>query len=72
MENVFEKTAQIVFNRLAKGSTAEVHTQSIISKEIGYINVSTYNQINEEYLAISEMLTSLIQARKNSSLNRKP
>ena len=62
----------INFFYIAKGSSAEVLTQAIIAKEIGYIDDNVCNQINEECAAISGMLTRLIQARKNSPLNRKP
>ena len=64
----------INFFYIAKGSTAEVLTQTIIAKEIGYIDDRIHNQINEECAAISGMLTRLIQARRNSPThpNRKP
>src|SRR5210317_1578442 len=54
----------INFFYFAKGSTAEVLTQSIVAKEIGYINSEESDHINEECNAISSMLTKLIQARK--------
>jgi four helix bundle protein len=50
----------------AKGSSAEVFTQAIISIEIGYIIKEEYNHIEEECKAISSMLTKLIKARSNS------
>lgn len=49
---------------IAKGSTAEVLTQAIISHEIGYIDSQVLAHIQEECDAISCMLTKLIQARK--------
>ncbi len=49
---------------IAKGSTAEVLTQAIISHEIGYIDSKVLAHIHEECNAISRMLTKLIQARK--------
>jgi four helix bundle protein len=52
------------FFYVAKGSLAEVQTQSIIAKEIGYIEERIYRQIDAECEAISGMLTRLIQARK--------
>ena len=54
----------INFFYIAKGSTAEVLTQAIIAKEIGYIAEKIFDQINEKCIAISSMLTRLIQARK--------
>jgi four helix bundle protein len=47
----------------AKGSSAEVLTQAIISVEIGYINKEEYGHIEEECKAISSMLTRLIRSR---------
>ena len=54
----------IHFFFVAKGSTAEVLTQAIISHEIGYIDTQSSSHIQEECDAISRMLTKLIQARK--------
>jgi len=49
---------------IAKGSTAEVLTQSIIAFEIGYLTSNQYQHIEEECTAIASMLSRLIQARK--------
>lgn len=57
----------IHFFFIAKGSTAEVLTQAIISHEIGYLDQQTTAYIQEECDAISRMLTKLIQARKNAA-----
>lgn len=54
----------INFFYIAKGSTAEVLTQSIIAFEIGYVESNVYNHYKEECGAISSMLSKLIQARK--------
>ncbi len=54
----------INFFYIAKGSTAEVLTQTIIANEIGYIDDQTCNQIENECAAIAGMLTRLIQARR--------
>lgn len=51
---------------IAKGSCAEVLTQAIISKEIGYITEEERKHIEEECKAISGMLTMLIRARSKS------
>ena len=48
----------------AKGSTAELLTQSLISYEIGYIDKKTYEDIEKECKTISAMLMRLIQARR--------
>lgn len=51
------------FFYIAKGSAAEVLTQSIIAKDIGYLSEEDFKYINEECTAISSMLSRLIQAR---------
>ena len=51
------------FFYIAKGSSAEVLTQAIISHEIGYINEKDYKYIESECKAISGMTMRLIQAR---------
>ena len=48
---------------IAKGSTAELLTQLIISQEIGYLDLETLNILVNECRVISAMLTKLIQAR---------
>jgi four helix bundle protein len=53
----------IRFFYTAKGSSAEVLTQAIIALEIQYINEEDFNHIESECMAISSMLTRLIQAR---------
>ena len=51
---------------VAKGSSAEVLTQAIISQEIGYITKKEFGHIEEECKAISAMLMMLIKARSKS------
>lgn len=53
----------IRFFYMARGSSAEVLTQSIIAFEIGYIVEKTFMHIEEECKIISGMLTRLIQSR---------
>jgi four helix bundle protein len=53
----------IRFFYIAKGSSAEVLTQSIIALEIGYVNEKEFEHIEGECKAISGMLTRLISAR---------
>jgi four helix bundle protein len=50
----------------ARGSSAEMLTQAIISQEIGYIDNKEYRYIEEECKAISSMLTRLIKARSKA------
>jgi four helix bundle protein len=48
---------------IARGSSAEVLTQAIISFEINYIGKEDFDHIEDECKAISGMLTRLIKAR---------
>jgi four helix bundle protein len=48
---------------IARGSSAEVLTQAIISLEINYIGKNDFDHIENECKAISGMLTRLIKAR---------
>lgn len=50
---------------IAKGSAAEVLTQSIIAFEIGYLDQTHFDHIEVECRKISGMLQKLIQARSN-------
>ncbi len=50
---------------IAKGSTAELLTQLIIAREIGYLDTETNNSLVNDCKIISVMLTKLIQARSN-------
>ncbi len=48
---------------MAKGSSAEVLTQAIIAREIDYIDLDTFKEIEGRCLEISSMLSRLIAAR---------
>jgi four helix bundle protein len=52
------------FFYIAKGSTAELTTQLIIAKEIGYIDNEAFSRIEESCTHIASMLGSLIKARR--------
>lgn len=49
---------------IAKGSLAEVLTQTIIAFEIGYLSQGQFDHIQEECTVIAGMLSNLIKARK--------
>jgi four helix bundle protein len=55
------------FFYIAKGSSAEILTQAIISYEIDYITKEAYTHIEQECKGISSMLMMLIKARSNST-----
>ncbi len=57
----------IRFFYIAKGSSAEVLTQSIIALEIGYISQEKFDHIENECKIISSMLMRLIRARSDES-----
>jgi len=52
---------------IAKGSSAEVLTQSMIALEIGYIDSDTFSEIESRCVEVSKMLAKLIAARSNVS-----
>ena len=53
----------IRFFYIAKGSLAEVVTQTIIAREIGYLSDSIYNELIDECSIIGKMLGKLIKVR---------
>jgi four helix bundle protein len=53
----------IKFFYIAKGSCAELLTQTIIAYEIGYLSKQNFDHIENECQAISKMLTALIRSR---------
>lgn len=61
----------IRFFNIAKASIAELKTQLIISKEIGYLQDSIFNDLYTEACQISAMLHKIIAYRKSHD-NKKP
>jgi four helix bundle protein len=55
--------SSIRYLRIAKGSTAELYTQSIISNRIGYLDKQDFDYIKNESIEILNMLTWLIKHR---------
>jgi len=58
----------IKFFYIAKGSSAEFLTQSIIAHEIAYLSDHHFDQILKESKVISSMLTRLIGARSKKKV----
>lgn len=58
----------IKYFHIAKGSSAELLTQTIIANEIGYMNKKNFDHINIECRAISGMLTKLMKARSANNV----
>ena len=54
----------IQFLYIAKSSMAELETQIIIAKELGYINNKNSKKTEELILEILKMLSALIQSKK--------
>lgn len=54
----------IKYFHIAKGSSAELLTQSIIAHVIGVIDESKFTHISNECRSISSMLAKLIKARE--------
>jgi four helix bundle protein len=53
--------------RIAKGSSAELFTQSIISYRIGYLHKDDFDFIKQECQEILAMLTGLIKHRNKAT-----
>ena len=51
---------------VAKGSSAEVLTQAIIALEIGYLEKKVFDEIEQQCIEISSMLSRLISARSRT------
>ena len=54
------------FLYMAKGSLAEIMTQTIIAKDIGYLNDAEFNHILNECEMIGKMLGKLIKVRAHN------
>ena len=52
--------------KIAKGSSAELFTQTIIANRIGYIDINVSNYLKKECLEILGMLSNLIKHRDKS------
>ena len=53
--------------RIAKGSTAELFTQSIISNRIGYLEKKDFEYVKQECQEVLAMLTNLIKHRNTTT-----
>jgi four helix bundle protein len=60
----------IQFLRAAKASAAELRTQLIISREIGYLSEGDYLDLEDKVNRISAMIGGLIRAIRKRSENR--
>ena len=53
------------FLNIAKGSSFELETQLIISKELNFINIETFNSLIAELDEIQKMITGLQKSLSN-------
>ena len=56
----------VQFLRISRGSCAEVETQLIISKNLGFLNEEKSLKLNQDIIEISKMLNGLINSLKQS------
>ncbi|MDQ1857269.1 four helix bundle protein [Chryseobacterium sp. WLY505] len=56
------KPDYLQFLKIARGSCAEVETQLIISKNLGFLNEDGYLKLNDSIIEISKMLNGLINS----------
>lgn len=57
----------VQFLRISRGSCAEVETQLIISKNLGFLNEEKSLKLNQDITEISKMLNCLINSLKQST-----
>ncbi len=55
------------FLRISRGSCAEVETQLIISKNLGFLDEEKSLKLNQDIIEISKMLNGLINSLKQST-----
>lgn len=60
------KADYVQFLRIARGSCSEVDTQIIISKNLGFIDIINFDELNSSIIEISKMLNGLINSLKDS------
>jgi len=58
------------FLYIAKGSLAELRTQTEIAHEIGYLEKQSYEDIEEKCALLGKMIGGLIKVRKTGRANR--
>lgn len=60
------------FPFIAKGSPAELQTQLEIADEIGYVDSSALDALNQKSSSIGKMLGSLIKTRSHNPITHDP
>ncbi|MBN9337657.1 MAG: four helix bundle protein [Chryseobacterium sp.] len=61
------KADYVQFLRIARGSCSEVETQIIISKNLGFIDENSFEELSFNIIEISKMLSGLINSLKDSN-----
>lgn len=52
------------FYTMAKGSLTELHSQTYVAKDLGYINDSDFKRCEEQITAVGRLLTGIIRATR--------
>jgi len=60
------KKELIHFLSICSGSCEEVKYQLLLSKDLGYMDEVTYNELNEGYIVVSKMLFNLSKSLSGS------
>ena len=61
----------VQFLYIAKGSVAELDTQLILAKELGYVDEAVYQKLLEQIVRVQKMLTALIIKVSDSKAARR-
>lgn len=54
------------FLQIAMGSASELEYQLILARDLNYLNIERYNNLNDDLLEVKRMLNAFIQKLKSS------
>ena len=58
---------KVQFYYTALGSLTEVHNQSIIAKDVAYIDTRQFGELMQQIITVNKLLNGLIKSAKNMS-----
>ena len=58
---------KVQFYYTALGSLTEVHNQSIIAKDVAYIDTRQFDKLMQQIITVNKLLNGLIKSAKNMS-----
>ena len=58
---------KVQFYYTALGSLTEVHNQSIIAKDVAYIDTRQFGKLMQQIITVNKLLSGLIKSAKNMS-----